>query len=194
MSATARPRRPGRRPIVAGVVMMVVAATAMVGAFLAWAFLGGPDSDGAVVFEMPGSTSATMTEGDWALYSQEVDGTQQVAYVDDITVTGPEEVGVESTVGFFEDTTSITVDGTDYQVFARLDVPTDGTYDVAITEASATTTVVLGQYTTDDNLALVVLGVVVGGVLLGAAGFVTLVVGLILRSRGRQGAAPTTVA
>ena len=59
---------------------------------------------------------------------------------------------VESTYGFFSDDTSIDVDGTSYVVFARLDVPADGTYDVDIANASADTTVVLGHYTTDDTL------------------------------------------
>ncbi|MCB0895214.1 MAG: hypothetical protein H6529_14290 [Nocardioides sp.] len=186
MSTTAAHPRPGRRTITTGLVMMGVAAFAIAAAVTSWLVLGGPSSDDAVVFEMPGSATAELTAGDWGLYSQEVDGSQHVAQPSDITFTGPGDVTVESTYGFFSDDTSIDVDGTSYVVFARLDVPADGTYDVDIANASADTTVVLGHYTTDDTLGWVVVVAVLGGVLLGGAGFVTLVVGLVLRARGRR--------
>lgn len=191
MSVPATPtRRPGRRTIVAGGTLLVAAVVAIGGAVLAWQVWGGPSSDGAVAFEMPGSTTADLTAGDWALYSEEVDGTQHVAYPRDISVTGPGDVGVESAIGFYEDTTSVELDGTTYQVFARLDVPTDGSYDVTVRSASERTTAVIGHYETDDTLGWVVVLTVVGAILLMLAGVVTLGTGLVLRARGRQAASP----
>ena len=186
MSSTTVDPRPGRRTILAGIVAMVVAAAAICAAVVAWLVLGGTDNDDAVVFEMPGSTTAELSEGEWALYSQEIAGTQHVAQADDISVTGPGDVGVESTFGFFSDDTSIEVDGTTYVVFARLTVPADGSYEVDIADATAGTPVVLGHYPTGETLIWVVFLTVLGGMLLGTAGFVTLVVGVVLRIRGRR--------
>jgi hypothetical protein len=172
--------------------MMVVATLAIAGSVAAWLLFGGTDSDGAEVFSMPGSVTADLTEGDWALYSEEVGGSQHVAYPDDVTVDGPGEVEVEQTFGFYSDTTTIDVDGTAYTVFARLDVPEDGSYDVTIVDdtADGETPVVIGQYPNHDVLAIAIIVVVLGSMLIGAAGLVVLIVGLVMRTRGRRATAP----
>ena len=185
MSTAAATARPGRRTMLAGVIAMVVAALAIIAAVVSWQVFSGTSTEGAVVFEMPGSTSADLTAGEWALYSLEVGGSQPVADSGDISVTGPGEVAVENTYGFFADDTSIEVDGTTYVVFARLDVPADGSYEVAITDANDSP-VVLGHYPTGEALIWTVFVAVLGGILLGTAGFVTLIVGVVLRIRGKR--------
>ena len=188
-TTTPRPGvRPGRRTLRAGLVLMVLAAVAIGGSITAWLALSGPSSDDAVVFEMPGSVTADLSAGEWALYSQEVDGTQKVAYGNQVSVEGPGEVTPDETFGFYSDTTTIDVDGTSYTVFVRLDVPTDGSYRITVADGATDpgTPVVLGHYDRDETLGLVVVLGILAGALLGAAGLVTSIVGLVLRGSGRR--------
>jgi hypothetical protein len=64
----------------------------------------------------------------------------------------------------------------------------DGSYEVTVANEfmEPGTPVVVGEYTTDDALAITLVLVVVGSTQLGAAGLVTLVVGLLLRRRSRR--------
>jgi hypothetical protein len=191
-TTTQRPRaHPGRRSLRAGVALMVVAAVAIGGSIVAWLALSGPSADGAVVFEMPGTVTADLDAGDWALYSREVDGSQKVAYGSQVSIDGPGEVTTEETFGFYSDATTIEVDGTTYHVFLRLDVPADGRYRITVADGSTDpgTPVVVGRYDRDETLGLVVVVGILAGALLGAAGMVTAIVGLVLRSAGRRRAA-----
>lgn len=183
------------RTLKVGIALMVVATLAIVGSVVTWILFMGPSSDGAQVFRMPGSTTVDLSEGTWGLYSQEIGGTQDVANVDNVTVEGPGEVAVESTYGFFSDETSVDVDGTTYTVFMRMEVPADGTYDVSVGSdyLEEPVPVVVAQYTTDDALAYTLIFVIAGSMLLGTAGLVTTVVGVILRVRGRRAAAQPSV-
>ena len=183
MSATTHPRA-----LRAGIVMMVAAAVAIAGSIVGWLVLAGPSDDDAVVFEMPGAVTTELTAGRWALYSEEVGGRQKVAYRDQVAIDGPGEVTTEERFGIRGDPTTIGVDGTTYHVFLRLDVPADGSYRIAVADGSRDpgTPVVVGHYDDDGGLAVVVILGVLGGMLLGAAGLVTAIVGLVLRSRGRR--------
>jgi hypothetical protein len=181
----------GRRTLRAALALMVAAAVAIGGSIVAWLALSGPSADGAVVFEMPGTVTADLEAGDWALYSQEVDGSQKVAYGNQVSIDGPGQVPTEATFGFYRDPTTIGVDGTTYHVFLRLDVPTDGSYRITVADGSTDpgTPVVLGRYDRDETLGLVVVVGILAGVLLGGAGLVTAIVGLVLRGAGRRRAA-----
>ena len=183
MASTAHPRT-----VRAGIGMMVVAAVTIAGSIVAWLALAGPSDADAVVFQMPGTVTAELTRGEWALYSREVGGRQKVAYGDQVAIDGPAQVRTEERFGFASDPTTIGVGGTTYHVFLRMDVPADGSYRIAVADGSSYrgTPVVVGHYDDDGGLAsAVVVGVLVG-VLLGAAGLVTAVTGLALRPRGRR--------
>ena len=182
------PVHPGRRALRAGLAMMVVAAFAIGASIVAWLALSGPSADDATVFEMPGTVTADLAAGEWALYSREVDGSQKVAYGNQVSAEGPGEVTTEETFGFYSDTTTIEVDDTSYRVFLRLHVPTSGSYRITVADGSTEpgTPVVLGHYDRDETLGLVVVLGVLGGALLGAAGLGTAIVGLVLRAAGRR--------
>lgn len=188
-TATQRPQvHAGRRTLRAGLVLMVVGAFAIGASIVAWLALSGPSADGASVFEMPGTVTADLGAGEWALYSRDVDGSQKVAYGNQVSADGPGEVATEETFGFYSDTTTIEVDDTSYRVFLRLHVPVSGTYRITVADGSTDpgTPVVLGHYDRDETLGLVVVVGVLGGVLLGAAGLVTAAVGMVLRAAGRR--------
>ena len=183
--------QPGRRTLRTALALMVVAAVAIGGSIVAWLALSGPSTDGAVVFEMPGTVTADLDAGDWALYSQEVDGSQKVAYGSQVSIEGPGEVATEETFGFYSDTTTIEVDDTTYHVFLRLDVPTTGGYRITIADGSTDpgTPVVLGRYDRDETLGLVVVIGILAGAVLGGVGLVTAIVGAVLRAAVRRRAA-----
>lgn len=180
------------RTLKVGIALMVAAALAIVASVAVWIVFVGPSDDGARVFEMPGSTTVDLTEGTWALYSEEIRGSQSVANVDNVTVAGPGEVELETTYGFFSDDTTVDVDGTTYTVFMRMEVPADGTYDLDVGSdyLEEPVPVVVAQYTTDDALVITLVVVIAGSMLLGTAGLVTTVVGVVLRARGRRATAP----
>lgn len=169
--------------MITGGAIMAVAALAIAASVVAWLVLGRTSTDGAQVSTMPGSISMEMTEGDWAMYSEVEGGSQPVAYSDEVTIEGPGDVTTEETFGFFSDTTTIKLNGTEYEVFLRLDVPQDGTYDITIAQegdGGSDDEIVIGQYPDHDVLATVVVVTVVGSVALGTIGFIVLVIGLIL--------------
>ncbi|MCW2791705.1 MAG: hypothetical protein JWO76_803 [Nocardioides sp.] len=166
---------------------MVLAALVIAAALVWWKLLGAHTGE-AEVFEMPGAVSKELGAGEWALYSEEVGGSQRVANEDEITVEGPADVAVAGTSGFVSDLSEIDVDGTTYDVFARMRIDEAGTYVVTIAgdTTAGTTPVVLGPYTDSDGRSLVTGVVVVLAVLLGGLGLLVLVVGLVLRARGRR--------
>ena len=102
------------------------------------------------------------------------------------------EVTKETTYGFFSDTTTIDFEGTEYEVFMRLDVPEDGTYEFDIVQefAEGEVPVVIGQYPDHDLLAAFVVWTVVVSIPLGIIGFVVFLVGLILWLTGRSKQTP----
>jgi hypothetical protein len=191
MSST---RRPGRRTILAGLVMVATAVLALVVAIVVYRTFEGPPSDGAVVFAMPGSTSADLTAGDWALYSpKNDDNTYYVADEDEVSVEGPGVVGKRSTIGFFSDQTDVELDGVTYQVFMRLDVPADGAYTIDVAEDPVAprtpSPVAVARYDGDDVVGWWLVISILVAVPLGLIGFVTLLVGIVLRAVGRRRAA-----
>lgn len=173
-----------------GLVLTVFAALTIAASITTGLLFVGPSNDGAEVFEIPGSVTVDMTEGTWGLY--DVDGAPYIR-ADDVAIDGPGDVTAERAGGFFMDPTYIHVDGGKYPVFMRLYVPVDGTYDIAIPPDDGIepgTRVVVGQYTTDDELRGTLIYVVLGSIVLGIAGLVTTTVGLVLRFRGRRRAEP----
>ena len=171
--------------MVIGMALMAVAAVAIALSVVAWLVLGRTSTDGAQVTTMPGSVAMEMTAGDWAVYSRLEGGSHPVASTEDITIDGPGEVTTSTTYGFFSDTTTIELAGHEYEIFMRLDVPQDGTYDITF-EHDGEEEIVIGKYPDHDVLATVVVATVVGAVVLGTAGFVVLVVGLVLWLTGRR--------
>jgi hypothetical protein len=168
---------------------MVVAALAVVASVVAWQAFKGPSADGAVLISGAGPVPVHLAEGQWGLYSEVVGGVQQTPGV---AADGPADLEFVSTVGFYADTTTIDLSGATYQVFATFDVPTDGDFEFRVVDGavSENTPVVVGHYDDDATLAIVVLVLVGAAVLLGAAGLVLLVVGLVVRSRARGSGRP----
>ena len=171
---------------------MVVAAIGIAASVAAYFIFGKTSTDGAQLASMPGSFSAELTAGEWALYSEVIGGSRAVANADEVTIEGPGEVTKETTYGFFSDTTTIDFEGTEYEVFMRLDVPEDGTYEFDIVQefAEGEDPVVIGQYPDHDLLATFVVWTVVVSIPLGIIGFVVFLVGLILWLTGRSKQTP----
>lgn len=188
VSAT-RPR--GRRTLRVGIAIMIVAALGIAASVAAYFLFGGTSTEDAELVAIPGSFSKELTAGDWAFYSEVDGGSQQVADTDDVTIEGPGEVGVKTTYGFYSDTTKIDFEGTEYEVFMRLDVPEDGTYE--FTAASIDDTpfpAVIGHYPDHDLLAGFVVYTVVASIPLGIIGFVVTIIGLIMWLTGRTKTPP----
>ncbi|GAA1166562.1 hypothetical protein GCM10009606_49710 [Nocardioides aquiterrae] len=170
--------------------MAATAVVVLVVGVVVYKAFEGPPSDGAVVFEMPGSTDADLTAGDWALYSpQNDDNTYFVASEDEVSVDGPGVVAERSTVSFFSDTTKVEIDGVEYEIFMYLDVPTTGRYTIDIVGDGEPGPVAVARYDDDELVGWVLVISVVVAVPLFLAGIVTLVVGLVLRGVGRRRAA-----
>lgn len=171
---------------------MVVAALGIAAAVCAYFLFVGTSTEDAEIVTMPGSFSKELTAGEWAFYSEVVGGSRAVANTDEVTIEGPGEVTVKTTYGFFSDTTKIDFEGTEYEVFMRLDVPEDGTYEIAIKPefADGEDPVVIGHYPDHDLLAGFVVYTVVASVPLGFIGFIVTLVGLIMWLTGRSKQTP----
>src|SRR6478735_8236267 len=104
VSAT-RPR--GRRTLRVGIAIMVVAAVAIALSVGAWLVLGKTSTDGAEVVDVPGSFSKELTAGDWAFYSEYIDGSAKILNEDEVVIDGPGEVTKTATWGFYGDATTI---------------------------------------------------------------------------------------
>lgn len=189
-TAAHHPRPPGRRAVRVGATMLV-GSLVLIGLCLAYGLHFATWAGDAEVFEMPGSVTKELEEGSAAVYTEVHGGVQIAPPERDYTVTGPGEVDV-IVYGFFSDPSQIRVDGTVYELAAKLEVPQDGTYEVTVAddEYREPTTAVLGRYTGSHNWRfLMILAANFFG-LVGVAGLVVLLVGLVRRRRGRRTAAP----
>jgi len=143
----------------------------------------------AELFEIPGGISKELTQGNWAVYTEVVGGGQRAPREDAYTVNGPGEVDV-IVYGFYADISEITLDGTTYELAAKLIVPADGTYEIEVArqefDPEGTEPAVLGRYT--DSTSWVFFMILLGTLffLIGLVGLVVLLVGLVLRRRGRR--------
>jgi flagellar basal body-associated protein FliL len=181
----------GKGAIITGLVLLVVGiVVAVVGIVALVSSASNLVTEFGDTYDTPNTITRSLTAGTTYLVYEQTTGTTSrpgptSVTPSDVTVTGPDGASVPVRAPGTQFSQSFDGGpGEHYVGVAQFDPPTTGTYDIAVATEGATVTV--APSFTAIGKALSWIALIVLGALLGLAGLITLIVGLVRRSSSRK--------